>query len=1069
MKRHSKAKRFSALLLALLMVLTVIPAASFAEDTGTGAAATAENDLPVWPDEGSIKFGKDAEAIDGKDNLWEVTLDIQGKNYRTTSDVVLVIDCSGSMEGTKLTNTRKAAKAFGEKLLEEGSATRIAIVTYVDTATAYNNGHFFTADELDAFKTAVDNATYANGGTNQQAGIHTAQELLNQSTAGLKNIVILSDGEPTYSHPFIEQDIYYGNCSNWWHTDTGKAQNKGDYTNWGKKTNTEVYDAYHPMYDVIIGNGSNFNITNGWMYYEQYHHCKHGYYNFDGATSDLTLDKDGNLTPIQSGGNNGTPTIWEANQAKAAGTTIYSVALQAGTNGEATLKACASDAVKDYYAIGTNDNVETKLTDAFTAIAGSIAIAAKNGAVADTMGDKVQLSFSGASPVITTDPAVYRAGNADVYISQGLATYDAAARCIHWTVGNVSEADKPVMKYKVTVRDGFNPQTGETLLTNEKATFTYVNYRDQTTVGEFPKPEVTVGGGKILVHYYLVNGSGEPINESGMVVESPALAKQVKAAEYFAVNGDTGLSYNTPYTVTKAEIDGNQYYGSYIVNNGALTAGDSAQITLTAASSNQHVWFAYTQEFTVVHVQNGRAVQTDTHAVAAGFDMTAQVPSGYLYGGTFSNEACTTVAAFNGGNPTSFTPTAGATYYIWEVEDVYLSPKTLSIWEHVFENGTATTNVDVIGFYLVTAIDRMNYSEVGFMVGDHSLIANQGSDFLEDENYTKYSNLGDHTSVVYEKIRIPLKSSKWFDCKVEDFIDQNHSGYLGCYAMDKNTYWQAKDATITFTPYWVTLDGVKVTSGHTRTNRYLGAGSDSAPNDLYKQFAKDKEDVSTPKCEAVTVHSNAKLMLFDVFTADGSPVVPQPPTTPTEPETYTVTLHDHDEIRTIDHIAAGSDVTDQVAPIGASGMRFAGWFTDEACTVAADFSNVTANMDAYAKYVSNSYLSVKYTALGLFRTTRISLVSALDARDYKETGFVINGQTVPVTDYSTRYMYVANAQTLFGRSVARNAPLMTAEYALRNVKNGDSITVTPYWVTKDGTTVYGTPRTLTYRNGRVSG
>ncbi len=1058
MKRHSKAKRFSALLLVLLMVLTVIPAASFAEDTGTGAAATAENDLPVWPDDGSIKLDKDAKAIAGKSNLWEVTLGIQGKNYRTTSDVVLVIDCSGSMEGTKLTNTRKAAKAFGEKLLVEGSATRIAIVTYVDTATAYNNGHFYTADELDAFKTAVDNATYANGGTNQQAGIHKAQELLSSgaSTGKLKNMVILSDGAPTFSYRLTGTARWNDRC---WTDPIFGTHFWGDLISGGEYDQSTV-QITGCKYDDPMGDGTAYNVRNNLSLTVN---CKHG------KSRTETVDYWYSDARSQRA-NHGVATIWEAEQAKAAGTTIYSVALQCDEDGAYVMSKCATDAAKGYYTISRNEpDVAGKLTDAFTAIAGSIAIAAKNGAVADTMGDKVQLSFSGASPVITTDPAVYRAGNADVYISQGSATYDAAARCIHWTVGNVSEADKPVMKYQVTVRNGYNPQTGETLLTNENATFTYVNYQDQTTVGEFPKPEVTVGGGKILVHYYLVNGSGEPINESGVVVESPALAKQVKAAEYFAVNGDTGLSYNTPYTVTKAEIDGNQYYGSYIVNNGALTTGDSAQITLTAANSNQHVWFAYTQEFTVVHVRNGRAVQTDTHAVAAGFDMTAQVPSGYLYGGTFSNEACTTVAAFNGGNPTSFTPTAGATYYIWEVEDVYLSPKTLSIWEHVFENGTATTNVDVIGFYLVTAIDRMNYSEVGFMVGDQSLIANQGSDFLEDENYTKYSNLGDHTSVVYEKIRIPLKSGKWFDCKVEDFIDQNHSGYLGCYAMDKNTYWQAKDATITFTPYWVTLDGVKVTSGHTRTNRYLGAGSDSAPNDLYKQFAKDKEDVSAPKCEAVTVDSNAKLMLFDVFTADGSPVVLQPPTTPTEPETYTVTLHDHDEIRTIDHIAAGSDVTDQVAPIGASGMRFAGWFTDEACTVAADFSNVTANMDAYAKYVSNSYLSVKYTALGLFRTTRISLVSALDARDYKETGFVINGQTVPITDYGTRYMYVANAQTLFGRSVARNAPLMTAEYALRNVKNGDSITVTPYWVTKDGTTVYGTPRTLTYRNGRVSG
>lgn len=53
------------------------------------------------------------------------------------------------------------------------------------------------------------------------------------------------------------------------------------------------------------------------------------------------------------------------------------MALQVDTEGENILKACATDPTKGYYAIGKNDNVETKLKDAFTAIAGSIAIAAK--------------------------------------------------------------------------------------------------------------------------------------------------------------------------------------------------------------------------------------------------------------------------------------------------------------------------------------------------------------------------------------------------------------------------------------------------------------------------------------------------------------------------------------------------------------------------------------------------------------------------------------------------------------------------------------------------------------------
>lgn len=101
-------KRISAFFMAMLMMLTVFSAFSAVSAEGEAAGGT----QPVWPAQGSIKLDKDAAAVVGAENLWEVTLGIQGKNFETTSDVVLVIDCSGSMEGTKLTNTRKAAKSF---------------------------------------------------------------------------------------------------------------------------------------------------------------------------------------------------------------------------------------------------------------------------------------------------------------------------------------------------------------------------------------------------------------------------------------------------------------------------------------------------------------------------------------------------------------------------------------------------------------------------------------------------------------------------------------------------------------------------------------------------------------------------------------------------------------------------------------------------------------------------------------------------------------------------------------------------------------------------------------------
>ena len=803
-------KRISAFFMAMLMMLTVFSAFSAVSAEGEAAGGT----QPVWPAQGSIKLDKDAAAVEGAENLWEITLGIQGKNFETTSDVVLVIDCSGSMEGDKLTNTRKAAKAFGQKLLTEGSTTRIAIVTFIDEATAYNNGHFYGAGELAAFETAVDGATYANGGTNQQAGLHVAQQLLNTSTAGLKNIVILSDGEATFSHPFVAAATY-SDCGAW--TSLGCPRG-GSITNIG---------AFAPDYTTVIGSGSSFTLDYNARVTAT---CpEHG----GTTTQKYVYNLDGTAT-TKSGTDNGVATIWEANQAKAAGTTIYSVALQAGTNGENTLKACATDATKDYYAIASTDNVEETLTTAFTSIAGSIAIAARNGVVNDPMGEHVQLNFSGSAPVITTDKAVYDAGNADIYISQGTATYDAATRAISWTVGNVSEGDNPIMKYKVGIRDGYNPSTNEVLNTNGRTTFSYKNYLGDDTVGDFPIPKVHVGGGMILVHWYQVNSKGEPINELGQTVEGPAYAKEVKPAEYFADNGSTGLSYNTPYTVAKSDFANYTYYGSYNLNNGSLTVGDAATVTLTAANSNQHVWFAYTQSFRVGHVQFA-ANETDTtvyyteHTVEQ-FNLTSVVTNGFLYGGAFSDAACETVQSFaEGQNSTAFAPEAGATYYIWEADAQFLSPRNLSCWNHVSEN-----TVDVTGFYLVTPVDRLNYREVGFMVGSETLPAKQFTEtYITESGAETTQVLTGSQCYVYDTVKVDFNNGTSGMYNVSSVTTNKTHGYLACYGMDKSTYWQNADAEITFTPYWITLDGVKV-APQTRTAKYLGQGSDA--DDTYKKF-----------------------------------------------------------------------------------------------------------------------------------------------------------------------------------------------------------------------------------------
>lgn len=1020
-------KRISAFFMAMLMMLTVFSAFSVVSAEGEAAGGT----QPVWPAQGSIKLDKDAAAVVGAENLWEITLGIQGKNFETTSDVVLVIDCSGSMEGTKLTNTRKAAKAFGQKLLADGSSTRIAIVTFIDTAAAYNNGHFYDATELSAFEAAVDAATYANGGTNQQAGIHKAQELLNTSSAGLKNIVILSDGEATYSYPFVASATY-SDCGAW--TSLGCPRG-GSITNIG---------AFAPDYTTVIGSGSSFTMDYNAQVTAT---CpKHG----ESTTVNCVYNLDGTYTTT-SGTNNGVATIWEANQAKAAGTTIYSVALQAGTDGENTLKTCATDATKDYYAIASADNVEEKLTTAFTSIAGSIAIAARNGVVNDPMGEHVQLNFSGSAPVITTDKAVYDAGNADIYISQGSAVYDTETRSISWTVGSVREGDNPIMMYKVGILEGYSPATGEVLDTNGITTFNYKNYLGEDADGEFPIPKVTVGGGAILVHWYQVNSKGEPINELGQTVEGPAYAEQIKPAEYFAVNGSTGLSYNTPYTVAKSDFANYTYYGSYNLNNGALTVGDEATVTLTAANSNQHVWFAYTQSFRVGHVQFA-ANETDTtvyyteHTVEQ-FNLTSVVTNGFLYGGAFSDAACETVQSFaEGQNSTAFAPEAGATYYIWEADAQFLSPRNLSCWEHVSGN-----TVDVTGFYLVTPVDRLNYKEVGFMVGGETLPAKQFTEtYINESGVESTQVLTGSDCYVYDTVKVDFKNGTSGNYNVSSVISKTR-GYLACYGMDKNKYWQNAGDRITFTPYWITLDGVKV-APQTRTAEYYGQGSDA--DDTYKKFHVVETAASgIANAFADDAQQENMLVLMNSYFANGAPINPVD-----EPvQGNIVTVHDGETLYTV----AAENNAVQLDYIGVEGKLFAGWFADEACTVPADLSNITESIDVYAKYVSDSYLGLRYYRSGFFRLRSLTLVSAIDGRNYAETGFIVNGEKISVSDYSTRYG-LRSARSLFGRGVAKDALVMSCDYAFDGVTYGARLNITPYWVTLDGTTVRGETRTLTY-------
>ena len=455
--------------------------------------------------------------------------------------------------------------------------------------------------------------------------------------------------------------------------------------------------------------------------------------------------------------------------------------------------------------------------------------------------------------------------------------------------------------------------------------------------------------------------------------------------------------------------------------------GQSYSMTLTTVVINEG------GQFTLVHGSNG---ETETLDVSTDFDLTETVAEGYLYGGAFLDAAYTQPVSYNERESAlCFTPEAGKAYYIREVPNTYLQPKSLSLSKH-----KDATTVDVIGFYLMSVVDGLNYREAGFeaTANGHPIELRSVEEADVTLGGSAYANL---------YVRFTNGTEWHLTANSETF--GNLSGYLTCLEVPKE-YWTEAGTEITFTPYWITMDGVKVTGTATRTCRYEGIGPDTDPK--YSKIGKIADDAQhISRAEAVEAAQAAMLTLLDTCSIIAEP------DTPVEPETVTVTVVDNGDVR--EQTFECGDLTGKLEYTGADGMRFAGWFADEACTEPAQLSDVQADMTVYAKYVSDAYLQMKYVEQRWLSSRELQLMSALDSEDYAQTGFVINGVEIPAASVSSRYG-IYTARFLFS-SVSRNAKLAVLKYDVSGLRRGASLEITPYWVTLDGTTVYGTTRTLT--------
>lgn len=473
----------------------------------------------------------------------------------------------------------------------------------------------------------------------------------------------------------------------------------------------------------------------------------------------------------------------------------------------------------------------------------------------------------------------------------------------------------------------------------------------------------------------------------------------------------------------------------------------------------------YIPYFTVTHVASSVDSATGANKGVVGasenyplwchkeFNLTSVVTEGYLYGGTFNEETCTTVHndVQKQGNPMKLNPTENATYYIWEVPDTYLRPSNYRVARHI--DGVQT----LCKLYPLTTADRLLYKEVGFSAyfgNDTASVVDIKSGSNNAEFETPVANPG--AATVYQMVKAArngkVETTVYvMDGKLSsvnaDITDGTANGkpidpgYIGGARLTDDQFAQFKNDGITYTPYWITLDGVKVT-GTMQRNLTFDA---SKPN-----VAQIERIPVATTCTYVEDTPAVRLLNFaTAFNMDDSQT--------TVDTRITVTVQDGASTYTT-KVQPGDPV--ELTPNGQDGKLFAGWYVDGRVS---DLSGFTADTTVVAKYVDGSYLDLDYSRIGLLRVRGVTLISAVDDEDnYQEVGIMVNGEPVSSVRFASRYMLFNTPSSMFG--VARGSRFVIADQSLYG---SGALEVTPYWVTMDGTTVLGQSHTLHYTSRSI--
>lgn len=342
---------------------------------------------------------------------------------------------------------------------------------------------------------------------------------------------------------------------------------------------------------------------------------------------------------------------------------------------------------------------------------------------------------------------------------------------------------------------------------------------------------------------------------------------------------DNNKDIDPEANVTGEGLFGAQVIGSQKEFNGYMPADNEPKqkSTIIGTGTNEIIFYYYPCYY-IGHVRSGSLNNTDTiRLTGSKANLTAAVTPGYLYGGTFDNVDCTTVHDFGEENAINFTPVKGEKYYIWEVSETYLKPRTYAIWRHDPNNNG---RLNVVGLYLMTHADRLNYQFVGFeIVGENATFANK--EVYEVVNAKKGDTL-------YQQIYVNLQGEMAVS-NAEVAVTDRKDGYIAMHKLSEGQFATFVDKGLTFQPYWVTLDGIIVRGVNSRECRYKGLDNRDITVNNKDRIGSSVSNFATPSQQTVEAVSYYAFEAADVEVA--TPDVPETPEIPEVPEAPEMTLN----------------------------------------------------------------------------------------------------------------------------------------------------------------------------------